>query len=134
MPLSKPRYLTTFSLLVGLFFIPLASAENPAVVIDQLSTTETAEKWGQVLFCQRMYNMPEVKSRLYDFDTEHCNQAALLVAEVVSKYSMQEQDQLKFRAERHAVALSYNTSEPYHSVGACRQYCQKLTEVRRELE
>ena len=78
--------------------------------------------------------MPEVKSRLYDFDIEHCNAAAGLVADVVSKYSNQEQTRLKLSAERHAVALSHNTQEPYHSVAACRVYCRKLAEIQAETQ
>ena len=102
----------------------------PQVDVEQLSATETFEKWGQVLFCQRIYTLPEVRSRLYDFDVQHCEQAALLAADVISKYSKQDQQYLKQRAERHAKALSLNTSEPYHSVGACREYCRKLAEFR----
>ena len=30
----------------------------------------------------------------------------------------------------HAALLSLNTSEPYHSVAACRAYCRELAEVR----
>ena len=102
----------------------------PQVDVEQLSATETFQKWGQILFCQRIYSLPEVRPRLYDFDVEHCDQAALLAADVISKYSEQDQQYLKQRAERHAKALSFNTSEPYHSVGACREYCRKLAEFR----
>ena len=106
------------------------SASLAALDIDQLNKTETIKKWGQVLLCQRIYKMPEVGSRLYDFDVEHCDKAGLLMSEVVAKYPKQEQEQLKYQAERHAAALSRNTSEPYHSVPACRTYCRELTEIR----
>jgi hypothetical protein len=100
-----------------------------ATDFDQLSTTETIQKWGRVLFCQGIYKMPEVRTRLYDFDIEHCNKAGQLMTDVVAKYSKAEQGQLKYQAERHAVALSHNTSEPYHSVAACRAYCRELAET-----
>jgi len=119
----QPRLLST--MLLVLFSTSLVAQD-----IDQLNKTETMEKWGQVLFCQRTYKMPEVGSRLYDFDVEHCDKAGLLMLEVVAKYTKQEQEQLKDRAERHAVALSRNTSEPYHSVPACRAYCRELAEIR----
>jgi len=86
--------------------------------------------WGQVLFCQGIYKMPGVRTRLYDFDIEHCNRAGRLVTQVVAKYPKQEREQLKSQAERHAVRLSHNTSEPYHSVPACRAYCRELAEIQ----
>ena len=121
-----------FSLLFLVFSVSLAVAAEPQVDVDQLSATEIYQKWGQVVFCQRIYKMPEVTSRLYDFDVEHCDQAALLVADVISKYSPQDQAQLNILAERHAGLLSRNTPEPYHSVGACREYCRKVAEFREE--
>ena len=120
------------SLLSVLLSISLAFAAEPTADVDQLNATETYQKWGQILFCQRIYKMPEVKSRLYDFDVEHCDHAANLAADVISKYSPQDQAQLKTLAERHASLLSRNTSEPYHSVGACREYCRKLSEFWEE--
>jgi len=106
------------------------STTSTAGDINQLGRTETMETWGQVLFCQGIYKMPEVRSRLYDFDIEHCNQAGQLVTQVLAKYPKQEQEQLRSQAERHAVRLSRNTSEPYHSVPACRAYCRELAESR----
>jgi len=110
----------------------LAPLSTPllALDVDQPDWTETKEEWGQVLFCQRIYKMPEVLPRLYSFDIEHCERAGQLMTDVVSKYTKQEQVQLKNQAERHAVALSHNTSEPYHSVAACRTYCRELAEIQ----
>ena len=119
----QPRLL--FTMLLVSFSTSLAALD-----IDQIDRTETIKKWGQVIFCQRIYKMPEVRSRLYDFDIEHCEKAGLLMSEVTAKYPMQEQQQLKYQAEKHAVALSRNTSEPYHSVAACRAYCRELTEIQ----
>jgi len=124
------------TLLIG-FSTALNAAEEPGAIIPQvdvaqLSATETYQKWGQVLFCQRIYTQPGVISRLYDFDVEDCDQAAELAADVISKYSIKDQEQLKYLAERHAVALSQNTAEPYHSVGACREYCRKLAEFQEQ--
>lgn len=96
---------------------------------DQLSPTELKDKWGQVIFCQRIYTLPEILPRLYDFDIEQCNAAAQLAEELVSKYPVNERQALKNQAENHARALSYNTSEPYHAVSACREYCGKLAEI-----
>ncbi len=97
---------------------------------DQLSTTEIKEKWGRVILCQRIYTLSEVKPRLYDFDYEQCDSASQLMTEIVANYPATEQALLKTQAERHARALSFNTSEPYHSVHACRQYCGKLAKMR----
>ena len=119
-------------LLLVLFSTSFTQAAEPEIDVDRLSGTEIYQKWGQVLFCQRIYKMPEVTPRLYDFDVEHCDQAAELAAVVISKYSKQDQEQLKLLAERHASSLSHNTAEPYHSVGACREYCRKLAEYREQ--
>ena len=122
----------TFCFLLTLFSTSLAFGVEPEVDVDQLSSTEIYQKWGQVLFCERIYKMPEVRSRLYDFDVEHCVQATKLVADVISKYSQQDQAQLNVLADRHAALLSRNTTEPYKSVPACREYCRKVAEFREE--
>jgi len=109
------------------FSSPIAAAD-----VDQLSPTELKDKWGQVIFCQKIYKMPEVRTRLYDFDFEQCDAAARLAEELVSNYPLNEQQALKIQAENHARALSYNTSEPYQSVPACREYCSKVAGIRDE--
>ena len=115
----------TLTFLLLLPWLPLKAQD-----VDQLSWTEIREKWGQVLFCQRIYKMPEVKPRLYDFDIEQCNSANQLAMDIVAKYSKQDQALLKSQAEQHAVKLGYNTTEPYHSVTACREYCRALSEFQ----
>jgi hypothetical protein len=125
MPESKSQFHTTITVLFALFAMPLAAQD-----VDQLNWTETKEKWGQVIFCQRIYKMPEVQSRLYSFDIEQCDSAGQLMLNVVTRYSQSQQTQLKNQAEQHAVALSHNTREPYHSVAACRDYCRKLAEIQ----
>jgi hypothetical protein len=137
MPSTTLQTRLILAFILVLFSATTVAAEQPRdtipqVDVAQLSATETFEKWGQVLFCQRIYTLPQVRSRLYDFDVEHCDQAGQLALDVISKYSKQEQEELKYRAEQHAQALSYNTSEPYHSVGACREYCRKLAEYQEQ--
>ena len=124
---DNPRPSLIFSLQLILFSAPLA-----AVDLDKLSKTDIKEKWGQVLFCQAIYKMPEVKPRLYDFDIEHCNKAGQLMTDLVARYSTPEQQKLRYEAERHAAALSYNTAEPYHSVAACREYCREVARIQDE--
>ena len=118
------RRLTTATALVFLS-LPLWALD-----VDKLSWTETREKWGQALFCQRIYKLPEVKPRLYDFDIEHCDKADQLFVDGVSRFSKQNQVLLKNQAEQHAIMLSFNTSDPYNSVAACREYCRELAEVQ----
>ena len=112
--------------------LSLFSTQLTAQDVDQLDLTQTIEKWGQLVFCQRIYKSPSVKPRLYDFDIEACNKAGLLVADVISKYSTQDQNKIKNLAEQHAVRLSYNTSDPYKAVPACREYCNKLVQIQEE--
>ena len=111
-------------LLVGLS-PPLIAQDS-----DQPDWTETKDKWGQLLFCQRIYTIPDIKSRLYGFDIEQCDKAEQLIASIVAKHPQQDQQKLRYQAEQHAVRLSRNTSEPYHSVPACREYCGKLAEIQ----
>jgi hypothetical protein len=118
------RYMPVTALLILLASPLLAQDEG------QLSRTEFKDKWGQVIFCQRIYKMPEVKSRLYSFDIEQCDKAGKLALDIVAKYPKEEQAQLKNQAERHAFLLSQNTSEPYLSVPACREYCKALAEIQ----
>jgi len=124
---DNPRHSLIFALLLILFSTSLAAVDP-----DSLSKTDIKEKWGQVLFCQAIYKMAEVKPRLYDFDIEHCDKAGQLMTDLVARYSAPEQKQLKYQAERHATALSYNTSEPYHSVAACREYCKEVARIQDE--
>jgi hypothetical protein len=125
MNLQKTQLHLTFIVLLVLPWVPLKAQD-----VDQLSWTEIKDKWGQVLFCQRIYKMPEVRPRLYDFDIEQCNTANQLALDIVAKYSTQDQALLKSQAEQHAVRLGYNTSEPYHSVVACREYCRALSDYQ----
>ena len=125
MYLSSLRYQVFCITLLALLSAPLAAQ------IDNLPDwTRVKEEWGQVMFCQRIYKMPVVKSRLYDFDMEQCNKAEQLVLDVVTGFSEQDRVQLKDQAEIHAYRLSQNTSDPYQSVVGCREYCRKLAEKK----
>ena len=124
MSFPKLKYSLIFTMLLASFSTPLLALD-----IDQLNWTETMEEWGQVLFCQRIYKIPSVQSRLYSFDVEHCEKAGQLMLNAAARYPAQEQVQLKNQAERHAARLSKNTAEPYHSVPACRTYCRELADT-----
>jgi len=115
-------------LAIALFFSLLAQP-LAALDIEQLSVTEFKEKWGQVIYCQTIYEMPEVKPRLYDFDLEQCTAAGQLALEVLKQYPPDERTALKLEAEEHARALSGYSNEPYQAVPACREYCRKLSEL-----
>lgn len=110
---------------LALLFLPVQSIAQDSAQDDW---TRLKEQWGQVLFCQAIYKMPEVKTRLYSFDVEQCDKAGQLMVEAVAGYPPQGRVQMKAEAEQHAVLLSRNTSEPYHSVVACREYCRELAE------
>ena len=117
-----------YRLIITMFMVGL-STSLAAQDADQAGWTEAKEKWGQLLFCQQIYKMPEVQSRLYSFDIDQCDKAGQLVAKRVAKYPGGEQKQLQYQAEQHAVRLSRYTSEPYQSVPACREYCSGLVET-----
>ncbi len=123
MYLPKLRFRMFCTMLLLLFPVPLLAQDDA-----QLNWIETKDQWGQVLFCQAIYKMPEVKTRLYGFDVEQCDKAGQLMMDVTARYSKQDQEQMKTQAEQHAYLLSRNTSEPYHSVVACREYCRELIE------
>lgn len=114
--------------LITLLMLFLLSSALSAQDIDTPGWTKTRDNWGQLLFCQRIYTLPEVKTRLYSFDTEQCDKAKKPVQDLVSGYSTQQQALLKNQAEQHAYRISQNTSEPYHAVGACRDFCKELVE------
>lgn len=118
------RFQMLFLLVMFLFTAPLAAQDN-----DQARWIEAKDKWGQVLFCQTIYKMPEVQTRLYDFDVKQCDEAAQLMTNAITVFSKQDQIQLKALAEQHAYRLSRFTSEPYQSVPACREFCQEVTET-----
>ena len=123
MPILKLacQLLCAFLLILGP--LTLFAQEN-----NQAEWVKTRDQWGQVLFCQAIYKMPEVQTRLYAFDVEQCEEAGQIMTEVVARYSIKDQQQLKAQAERHAYRLSHNTTEPYHSVVGCREYCRELVE------
>lgn len=108
-----------------LFPVQLIAQDN-----DQADWTSLKEQWGQVLFCQAIYKMPEVKTRLYSFDVEQCNQAGQLMVDKVAVYPEQDRVRMKTEAEQHAFLLSRNTSEPYHAVVGCREYCSEFAEEK----
>jgi len=118
---------TVIALITCFFTSPIAAAD-----VNQLSPTEFKDKWGQIIFCQKTYKMSEVQPRLYDFDVEQCDAAARFAEALALKYPLNERQALKLQAEKHARALFQNTSEPYHSVPACREYCSKLVGIQDE--
>lgn len=122
--------LKLYRCLVFASLLVLLSTSIAAKEAGPLDWNEVREELGQVLFCQRIYKRPEVSPRLYSFDIERCEKAGLYMTDVVSKYSKQEQADLRKQAERHAIQLSRNTPEPYHSVSACRTFCQALAEIQ----
>ena len=122
--------LNLYRCLVFTSLLVLFSSSIAAKEAGSPGWTEASEKLGRVLFCQRIYKRPEVRPRLYSFDIEHCEKARLYMTDVMSKYSIQEQADLEKQAEQHATQLSRNTAEPYHSVSACRTFCQALAEIQ----
>lgn len=124
MYLPSLRFQMLSLLLLLLFATPLTAQDS-----GQANWVEAKDKWGQVLFCQIIYKMPEVQTRLYDFDVKQCDKASEVMTNVIASYSQQDQIQLKALAEQHAFRLSRFTSEPYQSVPACREFCQELTET-----
>lgn len=113
------------SLILMLLFTTPLTAQNS----DQARWIEAKDQWGQVLFCQTIYKMPEVQTRLYDFDVKRCDEASQLMTNAISVFSKQDQVQLKALAEQHAYRLSRFTSEPYQSVPACREFCQEVIDT-----
>ena len=106
--------------------LALSSLPLTGLATNQSDWVVNRESWGRVLFCQHIYKMPEVRARLYDFDIEQCDKAGQVMANKAAAYSIQQQTELKSQAERHAKLLSRNTSDPYQSVVACREYCRDL--------
>jgi hypothetical protein len=110
--------------------LALSSLPLTGLAADQSEWVEIRESWGRVIFCQHIYKMPEVRVRLYDFDIEQCDKAGQLMDGKASAFSDRQQVDLKSQAERHASLLSRNTSDPYQSVVACREYCSELAEIQ----
>ena len=125
MYLSRLRHQILFILPLTLFSASIIAQDDGAP-----DWTVTKDQWGQVMFCQRIYKLPEVKPRLYGFDIEQCDKAEQLVMDVVAGFSKQDQVQMKTQAEQHAFRLSYNTTEPYQSVVGCREYCRQMAESK----
>jgi hypothetical protein len=115
---------------LGTLFLFLFSLALRAQELDSSNWTQTKDQWGQVLFCQHIYKMPEVQTRLYRFDIEQCNTAGQVIADLLTGHPDQDQLRMKAQAEQHAYRLAQHTSEPYHSVAACREYCRELVESR----
>jgi len=124
----SPVFLTCAAALNAILFSASVFAQSS----DQISVNDLKEQWGQVILCQRIYTLPTVKPRLYDFDTEQCKLAESFVLNIVSRYPEQQQSELKNMAERHAGALTFNTREPYHSVPACREFCAELATLQKK--
>ena len=125
MRVSNFRFRLTIVAMLALPALPL-----PGSAADQSEWVENRESWGRVIFCQHIYKLPEVRVRLYDFDIEQCDKAGQLMHSKAAAYSDQQQVELKNQAERHASLLSRNTSDPYQSVVACREYCSELAEIQ----
>lgn len=122
MYLRELRFRTLLSL-----FLVMASASLPAQDQGQPEWLRIRDQLAQVMFCQLIYKMPDVKPRLYDFDIEQCDLAAQSMADIIARYPERDQAELRAQSKQHAYHLVHNAADPYLSVAACRVYCLDVT-------
>ena len=124
------RYFSTFFL--SLSFMA-GVAEVLAADLPLFSRMDIVDTWGSVLYCQSIYQEPDIKGRIYSGDLQACDESHSLMVDMVNRdYPPRERQEIARDAMKKASAIRYNTRSAQDAVGACRQQCRKLAAMRDE--
>ena len=124
---------------IGTFFLSLSFIAGMAEVFAAepplFSRTDIVDTWGSVLYCQSIYQEPDIKGRIYPGDLQACDESHRLMVDLVNRdYPPRERQEIAGDAMKKASAIRYNTRSAQDAVGACRQQCRKLAAMRDEKE
>lgn len=113
------------SLILVLFSTPACPGDNLPV-----TPAEILDSWSSILYCQRIYQEPEVKGRVYQGDILSCENSDKLIRWVISnRYSLQNRQVLEQNAVNKSAAIRYNTRSVQEAIMACRQQCREFSGI-----
>lgn len=106
-----------------------------ATELPLFSRMDIVDTWGSVLYCQSIYQEPDIRGRIYPGDLQACDDSHRLMVDMVNRdYPSQERQEIARDAMQKASAIRHNTRSAQDAVGACRQQCRKLSAMRDEQE
>lgn len=113
------------SLVLVLFSTPACPGDDlPA------TPTEIQDSWSSILYCQRIYQEPELEGRVYQGDILSCEKSDKLIRWIISnRYSPQNRQVLEQNAVNKSAAIRYNTRSVQEAVMACRQQCREFSGI-----
>jgi len=112
------------ALVVGVGFASAAASEA-----EVITKPELIDDWGSVIYCQAIYEEPDVRGRIYPGDHEACGRAYdLMVYRVKSSYTPREGQEIAQNAARRATAIRHNTRSVQEAIAACRHQCRAFSE------
>jgi hypothetical protein len=87
--------------------------------------SEMIDVWGSVLYCQTIYEEPEISERIYRGDRESCNEAHRSMGMHALESWPEEEVRTVFEHAQHKSAvIRYNTRSVQEAVAACRELCR----------
>ena len=115
--------------LSALTLILLCQAANAGDELPK-TPTEIQDAWSSILYCQAIYQEPDVKSRIYAGDLESCEKSDALIRWSISRqYSPQDRQILERNARNKSTAIRYNTRNVQEAIMACRQQCRQYSAI-----
>ena len=105
---------------------------QPANAGDKLPETpsEIQDAWSSVLYCQTIYQEPDVKDRIYAGDLQSCEKADSLIRWLISRdFSPRDRHTLEQNARNKSGAIRYNTRSVQDAIMACRQQCRHYAAI-----
>jgi hypothetical protein len=124
-----------FSICIFSFSFIASTVEVFATELPFFSRMDIVDTWGSVLYCQSIYQEPDIRGRVYPGDLQACDDSHRLMVDMVKRdYSSQERQEIARDAMKKASAIRHNTRSAQDAVGACRQQCRKLSAMHDEQE
>lgn len=103
----------------------------PAAVAEKLplfSRTDLVDTWGSLIYCQGIYEEPDVRGRVYQGDLQACSESGQRIKGLVNRdYSPAQARQIALDSARKAAAIRHNTRSIQDAVAACRKQCRTLS-------
>ena len=127
---TKLHYLDKAPVLVmSLALVLFTASASPGNDLPA-NPAEIQDNWSSILYCQKIYQEPEVKGRVYQGDILSCENADQLIRWMISsRYSSHNRQVLEQNAIGKSAAIRFNTRNVQEAIMACRQQCREFSTI-----
>jgi hypothetical protein len=116
-----------------LILMLLSSIESAYSQEIPTAPVEIQDTWGSILYCQALYEEPQIKGRVYPGDHEDCRNADALMRWSISRgFGLADQAALEKAAKAKSRVIRHNTRDTQAAVQACREQCRVFARMYEE--